>query len=99
MPQGDTILRVAELVRATDLARHRPIAVRGPDLLAHEIHKDEVMRRLRAHAAEPSADVRRRRLDRPARDTPVVRVDIELLAAEKATQRDARCHRKLDGEA
>jgi endonuclease-8 len=49
-------VHAAEFVRATDLARHRPIATLGPDLLAQSFDMDEAVRRIRAHAQRPIAD-------------------------------------------
>ena len=47
---------VAEIVRASALDKHRPIALLGPDLLGEEFDRDEALRRLRAHPASEIAD-------------------------------------------
>jgi endonuclease-8 len=50
-------VHVAEFIEEADLARHRPIATLGPDLLADAFEPDEALRRMRTRAAEPIADV------------------------------------------
>lgn len=50
-------VHVAEFIRGADLARHRPVAELGPDLLADRFDLEEALRRLQAHAAEPIAEV------------------------------------------
>jgi endonuclease VIII len=50
-------VHVAEFIQASDLARHRPIASLGPDLLADTFDADEALRRMRIRPAEPIADV------------------------------------------
>jgi endonuclease VIII len=50
-------VHVAEFVQASDLARHRPIATLGPDLLADTFDADEALRRMRTRSAHPIADV------------------------------------------
>jgi endonuclease VIII len=50
-------VHVAEFIQASDLARHRPIATLGPDLLADTFDADEALRRMRAQPAETIADV------------------------------------------
>jgi endonuclease VIII len=50
-------VHVAEFIQASDLARHRPIASLGPDLLADTFDAEEALRRMRIRPAEPIADV------------------------------------------
>jgi endonuclease-8 len=50
-------VHVAEFIQASDLARHRPIASLGPDLLADTFDADEALSRMRTRPAEPIADV------------------------------------------
>ena len=48
---------VAELLTRRDLDRHRQLRALGPDLLAEPFDRDEAVRRMRARAADPIADV------------------------------------------
>lgn len=48
---------VAEFLTARELARHEDLRRLGPDLLGAAFDRDEVARRMRAHAAEIVADV------------------------------------------
>ena len=48
---------VAEFIQESDLARHRPIATLGPDLLGKTFDADEALRRMRARPTESVADV------------------------------------------
>ena len=48
---------VAELIQEAALVRHRPIATLGPDLLGNAFDADEALRRMRARATEPAAEV------------------------------------------
>jgi endonuclease VIII len=50
-------VHVAELIQESDLARHRPIASLGPDLLGKTFDADEALRRMRARGTESAADV------------------------------------------
>jgi endonuclease-8 len=48
---------VAELLSRRDLDRHRQLQALGPDLLAESFDRDEAVRRMRASAGDPIADV------------------------------------------
>lgn len=48
---------VAEFLTRRDLARHASLRSLGPDLLAPAFDGDEAVRRIRAHGAQPIADV------------------------------------------
>jgi endonuclease-8 len=48
---------VAELLTSRDLDRHRQLQALGPDLLAEPFDRDEAVRRMRARAGDPIADV------------------------------------------
>jgi endonuclease-8 len=48
---------VAELLTGRDLDRHRQLQALGPDLLAESFDRDEAIRRMRARAGDPIADV------------------------------------------
>jgi endonuclease VIII len=48
---------VAELLTSRDLDRHRQLRALGPDLLAEPFDRDEAVRRMRARAGDPIADV------------------------------------------
>lgn len=50
-------VHVAEFIPASSLARHRPIALLGPDLLADDFDRDEALRRMLARGHEPIGDV------------------------------------------
>jgi endonuclease-8 len=50
-------VHVAEFVQASALARHRPIATLGPDLLVETFDAEEALRRMRTRPSEPIADV------------------------------------------
>jgi endonuclease-8 len=50
-------VHVAEFVQASALARHRPIATLGPDLLVDTFDAEEALRRMRTRPAEPIADI------------------------------------------
>jgi endonuclease-8 len=47
----------AEFVRATELARHRPIAALGPDLLSDTFDADEALRRMRERPQQSMSEV------------------------------------------
>ncbi|MFN2446431.1 MAG: Fpg/Nei family DNA glycosylase [Vicinamibacterales bacterium] len=47
----------AEFVDAANLARHRPMARLGPDLLSADFDEEAALARMSAHAAEPIAEV------------------------------------------
>jgi endonuclease VIII len=47
---------VAEMIKTAALAKHRPIATLGPDLLGDRFDREEAIRRLRAHPDWPVAD-------------------------------------------
>jgi endonuclease-8 len=48
---------VAELLTSRDLDRHRQLQALGPNLLAEPFDRDEAVRRLRARAGDPIAEV------------------------------------------
>jgi endonuclease-8 len=50
---------VAELLSSRDLDRHRQLQALGPDLLAEPFDRAEAVRRMRARAGDPIADVLR----------------------------------------
>jgi endonuclease-8 len=50
-------IQVAEFFPARDLARHQELRQLGPDLLSEQFDEDEAVRRIRARAGEPIAEV------------------------------------------
>lgn len=50
-------VHVAEFIPAASLARHRPLAELGPDLLADDFDPEEALRRMQARPDEPIGDV------------------------------------------
>ena len=48
---------IAELLSSRDLARHGQLQALGPDLLGEAFDRDEAVRRIRARARDPIADV------------------------------------------
>jgi endonuclease-8 len=48
---------IAELLSSRDLARHGELQALGPDLLGEPFDSDEAVRRIRARACDPIADV------------------------------------------
>ena len=50
-------IQVAEFFPARDLGRHQELRQLGPDLLSEQFDEDEAVRRIRARAGEPIAEV------------------------------------------